>query len=97
MLKYNGFDVEVHSELGVASGRDRSSHRAGERRGVLGVASADRELQCGRAGRNLPLCATDPGSVVRILGAYNIKTIINLRGENIGEPWYDAEVKNPIA
>lgn len=26
------------------------------------------------------------------IGAYKIKTIFNLRGENIGEPWYDAEV-----
>jgi protein tyrosine/serine phosphatase len=27
------------------------------------------------------------------IGAYNIKTVINLRGENRGQPWYDAEVK----
>ncbi len=34
-----------------------------------------------------------PDQLSGYIGAYNIKTIINLRGENIGEPWYDAEVK----
>ena len=38
-----------------------------------------------------------PDQLSGYIGAYNIKTIINLRGENIGEPWYDAEVNDPIA
>ena len=29
----------------------------------------------------------------QFVGAYKIRTVINLRGDNKGQPWYDAEVK----
>ena len=34
-----------------------------------------------------------PGQISGYIGAYSIKTIINLRGENRGRPWCDAEMK----
>jgi protein tyrosine/serine phosphatase len=34
-----------------------------------------------------------PDQMSGYISAYNIKSIINLRGENRGRPWYDAEVK----
>jgi|GEM_PF-1568668 len=42
----------------------------------------------GRAYRSAQIDATTLGLLVDLLG---IKTVINLRGENLGEPWYDNE------
>jgi protein tyrosine/serine phosphatase len=35
----------------------------------------------------------DAGDVARYQQQYHIKSILNLRGENKGSPWYDTEVK----
>jgi protein tyrosine/serine phosphatase len=34
-----------------------------------------------------------PAQLSEYVGAHKIRTVINLRGENKGQPWYDAEVK----
>ena len=36
-----------------------------------------------------------PAQMSELVGAYKIRTVINLRGDNKGQPWYDAEVKSP--
>ncbi len=33
----------------------------------------------------------DPGTLRRVIEAYGIRTIVNLRGENPGAPWFDGE------
>lgn len=33
-----------------------------------------------------------PADIARYQKDYGIKTIVNLRGENTGSPWYDAEI-----
>jgi protein tyrosine/serine phosphatase len=34
-----------------------------------------------------------PAQLSEYVGAYKLRTVINLRGDNKGQPWYDAEVK----
>lgn len=37
-----------------------------------------------------------PAQMSEFVHAYKIRTVINLRGENKGQPWYDAETKESV-
>lgn len=45
-------------------------------------------IEDGRAYRSAQL---DGASLALVLEEYGIRTVVNLRGENVGEPWYDTE------